>query len=383
MIRLEDGTHDLLRGRHVRLRRHAADRAHSTSPTTPSSRSATTSRWGRARPRSRSSCSATRAACRATGEHSRCCTGTPDAAARRGAERGRRRTRARRHDRARDAAVRPTRSPPATSTPGSGASRPSRSSSPSARSSPGPSRGVGRDRDAGLREPALRPRRARAPARRARRRRRSSSGSTARRRRARPPPARRRRRERRRAPPTPAPSAWTGPAASTGQCFAAQGNILVSGETVDALADDVRGVGGPAARRAAARLPSPRRRRQAATGAASSPRRCSSSSATAATPASRTPSSTCASTTIRAPVDGARAALRASTRRCSARRPPRTGSRSTTALATELRERLARLGYDGELADAFRHWAGTENLEERVDGIGRIDPVVLEELRRA
>jgi uncharacterized Ntn-hydrolase superfamily protein len=51
-------------------------------------------------------------------------------------------------------------------------------------------------------------------------------------------------------------------------------------------------------------------------------------------------------------------------------------------LARELRERLARLGYQGELEDAFDRWAGTENLEERVDGIEAIDPVVLEELRR-
>src|SRR5919197_1528293 len=51
-------------------------------------------------------------------------------------------------------------------------------------------------------------------------------------------------------------------------------------------------------------------------------------------------------------------------------------------LATELRERLARLGYEGELGDAFFRWAGNENLEERVDGVERIDPVVLEELRR-
>jgi hypothetical protein len=27
-------------------------------------------------------------------------------------------------------------------------------------------------------------------------------------------------------------------------------------------------------------------------------------------------------------------------------------------------------------------WAGQENLEERVDGVERVDPVVLEELRR-
>ena len=51
-------------------------------------------------------------------------------------------------------------------------------------------------------------------------------------------------------------------------------------------------------------------------------------------------------------------------------------------LATELRERLARLGYEGELGDALFGWAGKENLEERVDGAERVDPVVLEELRR-
>jgi uncharacterized Ntn-hydrolase superfamily protein len=50
-------------------------------------------------------------------------------------------------------------------------------------------------------------------------------------------------------------------------------------------------------------------------------------------------------------------------------------------LRTELTERLARLGYTGDLREAFEAWAGTENLEERVDGVERIDPVVLEELR--
>jgi uncharacterized Ntn-hydrolase superfamily protein len=52
------------------------------------------------------------------------------------------------------------------------------------------------------------------------------------------------------------------------------------------------------------------------------------------------------------------------------------------ALGRELRERLARLGYEGELADAFFRWGATENLEERIDGAERIDPVVLDELRR-
>jgi uncharacterized Ntn-hydrolase superfamily protein len=51
-------------------------------------------------------------------------------------------------------------------------------------------------------------------------------------------------------------------------------------------------------------------------------------------------------------------------------------------LRAELAERLARLGYDGDLADAFAAWSGTENLEERVDGVDRIDAVVLEELRK-
>jgi uncharacterized Ntn-hydrolase superfamily protein len=51
-------------------------------------------------------------------------------------------------------------------------------------------------------------------------------------------------------------------------------------------------------------------------------------------------------------------------------------------LAEELRERLARLGYEGKLDDAFIRWAGSENLEERVDGAEAIDPIVLDELRR-
>ena len=51
------------------------------------------------------------------------------------------------------------------------------------------------------------------------------------------------------------------------------------------------------------------------------------------------------------------------------------------ALETELRERLSALGYDGTLAETLPRWAGTENLEERVEGVERVDPVVLEALR--
>jgi uncharacterized Ntn-hydrolase superfamily protein len=50
-------------------------------------------------------------------------------------------------------------------------------------------------------------------------------------------------------------------------------------------------------------------------------------------------------------------------------------------LHAELAERLAQLGFEGDLAEALRTWAGRENLEERVDGVARVDPVVLEALR--
>ena len=56
----------------------------------------------------------------------------------------------------------------------------------------------------------------------------------------------------------------------------------------------------------------------------------------------------------------------------------------TGELAAELSESLARLGYaTGDLAADLDEWAGYVNLEERVSGAARIDPVVLGELRRA
>ena len=51
------------------------------------------------------------------------------------------------------------------------------------------------------------------------------------------------------------------------------------------------------------------------------------------------------------------------------------------ALVQEVRDRLQRLGYDGDLDVALLHWAGVENIEERVDGGDAIDPVVLQTLR--
>ena len=51
------------------------------------------------------------------------------------------------------------------------------------------------------------------------------------------------------------------------------------------------------------------------------------------------------------------------------------------AMRAELSERLEQLGYAGELDHALNEWAGTENYEMRVDGVQRVDPVVLEALR--
>jgi uncharacterized Ntn-hydrolase superfamily protein len=62
--------------------------------------------------------------------------------------------------------------------------------------------------------------------------------------------------------------------------------------------------------------------------------------------------------------------------------PPEDWVTVDEALAAELRDRLGKLGYEGELGKAFNDWAGTENLEERVDGLERIDPVVLGALRK-
>ena len=93
--------------------------------------------------------------------------------------------------------------------------------------------------------------------------------------------------------------AWAG--GRTGDGYAAQGNILVSGATVDALAETFEATAG---RPLAERLLDCLDAAQAAGGdrRGRSRRRCSSSSATAATRASPTRSSTCASTTTRDPL---------------------------------------------------------------------------------
>ena len=136
---------------------------------------------------------------------------------------------------------------------------------------------------------------------------------------------------------------------------------------------DVRGQRGQAARRAAARLPrrgaGGRRRpaRPAGGGRARgrARRRLRRALRRRRRPARRRP---------RAPDRGAAAHPRHPRTCCSARRRRRSGWTWTRRSRGELSERLARLGYEGELADALFRWGGSENLEERIDGAERDRP---------
>ena len=169
---------------------------------------------------------------------------------------------------------------------------------------------------------------------------------------------------------------WAG--GRTGPCYAAQGNILVSAETVDAIAASFESSSGPLADRLLDCLD--------AAQAAGGDRRGQQSAALLVV--EKDGGYAKLSDTIvelrvedhERPLDelrrlyGLHVALFGET-------PRDEWLAVDDALADELRARLARLGYDGDLEDAFNRWAGNVNLEERVDGIEEIDPVVLEELR--
>jgi len=168
---------------------------------------------------------------------------------------------------------------------------------------------------------------------------------------------------------------WAG--GRTGPCYAAQGNILVSAETVDAIAETFeRTAGAPLVERLLDCLD--------AAQAAGGDRRGQQSAAL-----------------LVVERDGGYAGLSDSIvdLRVDEHELPLTELRRiyvmhqaifgqtpkedwVAADPDELRERLAKLGFEGELDAAFNAWAGKENLEERVDGVERVDPVVLEELRR-
>jgi uncharacterized Ntn-hydrolase superfamily protein len=170
---------------------------------------------------------------------------------------------------------------------------------------------------------------------------------------------------------------WAG--GRTGRGYAAQGNILVSRETVDALADTFeQNAGRPLSERLLECLD--------AAQAAGGDRR-GQQSASLLVVEKNGGYAGLSDTLVDLRVDDHERPLEELRRLYELHQslfgvtPPGGWLQVDEALAQELRDRLARLGYDGELDAAFSAWASVENLELRVDGIERIDPVVLERLR--
>jgi uncharacterized Ntn-hydrolase superfamily protein len=170
---------------------------------------------------------------------------------------------------------------------------------------------------------------------------------------------------------------WAG--GRTGRCYAAQGNILVSRETVDALADTFEeNAGKPLAERLLDCLD--------AAQAAGGDRR-GQQSASLLVVEKDGGYAGLSDSLVDLRVDDHDGPLEELRRLYELHQslfgvtPPGGWLQLDEALAQELRDRLARLGYDGELDAAFSAWASAQNLELRVNGIERIDPVVLERLR--
>jgi uncharacterized Ntn-hydrolase superfamily protein len=170
---------------------------------------------------------------------------------------------------------------------------------------------------------------------------------------------------------------WAG--GVSGPCFAAQGNILVSSATVEALAEAFATTAGqPLAERLLACL--------GAAQAAGGDRRGQQSAALLLVEESGGYAGL-SDVAVDLRVDDHPTPVSELTRLFAVHKalfgktPKEEWLDVDADLAGELAERLRALGYDAELEQAFVAWAGTENLEERVDGVDRIDPVVLAELR--
>ncbi len=170
---------------------------------------------------------------------------------------------------------------------------------------------------------------------------------------------------------------WAG--GRTGPGYAAQGNILVSGETVDAIVETFEAAKGALAERLLDCLD--------AAQAAGGDRRGQQSAALLVVERDGGYAGL-SDVLVDLRVDEHERPLEELRRiyvlhqAIFGKTPPEEWLDVDDVLAAELRDRLARLGYEGELGKAFFTWAGNENLEERVDGVERVDPVVLEELRR-
>ena len=166
---------------------------------------------------------------------------------------------------------------------------------------------------------------------------------------------------------------WAG--GRIGDGYAAQGNILVSGATVDALAETFEATGGPLAERLLECL--------AAAQAAGGDRRGQQSASLLVV--ERDGGYGGLSDTLvdlrvddhERPIDELRR-LFGIHDQLFGRTPRDRWLTVDDALRSEITERLAELGYE-----RLGEWAGAANLEERVDGEDAIDPVVLDELRKA
>ena len=165
---------------------------------------------------------------------------------------------------------------------------------------------------------------------------------------------------------------WAG--GRTGPCYAAQGNILVSGATVDALAETFEST---AERPLVERLLDCLDAAQAAGGDS---RGQQSAAILVVGPEQGYAGLSDVFVDLR--VDDHERPLE-ELRRLFAIHQELFGKTSRShwlpvdaALREEIERRLARLGYR-DLED----WAGVENLEERVDGMAAVDPVVLAKLR--
>jgi uncharacterized Ntn-hydrolase superfamily protein len=170
---------------------------------------------------------------------------------------------------------------------------------------------------------------------------------------------------------------WAG--GRTGEGYAAQGNILVSGETVDALAETFEGSAGE---RLAERLLACLAAAQAAGGDSRGQQ-----SASLLVVERDGGYAGLSDVLVDLRVDDHERPIEELHRIYELHKeiyeatPREKWIDVDEALAAEMSKRLAKLGYEGELADAFARWAGTQNLEERIDGVEAVDPVVLEELR--
>jgi uncharacterized Ntn-hydrolase superfamily protein len=166
---------------------------------------------------------------------------------------------------------------------------------------------------------------------------------------------------------------WAG--GRTGEGYAAQGNILVSAETVDALAETFETSSGPLAERLLASL--------AAGQAAGGDRRGQQSAALLVVERDGG-YAMLSDTLVDLRVDDHERPIEELQRLYEAHgllfgKTPRDRWLPLDGeLEAEVSGLLARLGHE-TLAD----WAGVANLEERVDGDDAIDPIVLRELRRA